>query len=140
MDRFGIPLPDEPRVDVLRDSVGFYRSVQGVAPRITLDMLRSVLPRPVFRAWLRRRSMALAAQALEMGSGQVRGDLYRTRETVRGLLAELGIWTLTGMDALVDAVGRAAALRQEAGRAAEARRNDLDGALEQLRSLLGSDT
>lgn len=133
---FGIPLPAEPQVEVLRESVGFYRSVHGVAPRITLDMVRFVLPRGIFRAWLRRRAGPLATQALEMGAGQVQGDLlYRARETVRGFLAELRAWTLAGVDGLVDAAGRAAALRLETGRSTEARRSELDRALEELDAL-----
>jgi len=136
-EAFGIESPAEPYPDVLRESVGFYRSVEGVTPKITVDMLRLVLPRRVYRAWLRSRVRRLVGQALEMGAGQVRGDLlYRARDTTRTFLADLKTWTLEGIDGLADAAGRATALRQRTGVAADARREELDRALGELDALL----
>jgi hypothetical protein len=134
---FGIESPSEPCPDVLRDSVGFYRSVEGVTPKMTVDMLRLVLPRSAYRAWLKGRVKRLVTQSLEMGAGQVRGDLlYRARETTRAFLADLKSWTLEGIDGLADAAGRATALRDRTGVAAEARREELDQALGELGALL----
>jgi GTP-binding protein EngB required for normal cell division len=136
-DAFGVALPDEPRVEGLRDSPSFYRHVEGLTPRLTMDLIRSLLPRAIFRAWVRRSTPWVARQALEMGAGQVRGDLlYRARETARGFAAELRAWTVAGMEALVDAVDRAAVLRGETGRSAAARRAHLAAAAGELGAIM----
>ncbi len=135
-EAFGVALPDEPRVEALKESASFYRHLEGATPRLTVDLLRALLPRPVYRAWLRRKAPGLAAQALEMGAGRVRGDmLYRARETARAFNAELRRWTVAGLDGLTEAAGRAAALRARTGRAAEERRVELEEALAELEAL-----
>jgi hypothetical protein len=147
-ETFGVLLPEEPRVGALKESRDFYRRVEGVTPRITVDLLRTLLPRRLYRLWLRHRAGAVAAQALEMGAGQLRGDLlYRARETARGYTAKLRAWTLAGTDGLTDALARAAALRADAERDTEERHRELramsdglDLLLERTTSVRGVDS
>lgn len=135
---FDVALPEEPRVEALKESRSFYRRVEGVRPRITVDLLRTLLPRALYRRWLRRRAAPLAAQTMDMGAGQVRGDLlYRARETARAFAADLRRWTLAGMDGLEEALDRAVRLRAEASRETDARRKDLNDATEEVRRLEG---
>ncbi|MGD8278617.1 MAG: dynamin family protein [Gemmatimonadota bacterium] len=137
-EAFGVSLPDEPRVGALEESRGFYLRVEGLTPQITFDLLRALLPRPLYRAWVRRNALRLAAQALEMGCGQVRGDfLYRARETARTFTSGLRDWALAGTDGLLAAVDRAASLRLETGRAADTRRRQLEDGIDEIRALLG---
>lgn len=136
-EAFGIESTTEPYPDVLHEQVGFYKSVEGITPQNTIDMLRLVLPRPVYRAWLRGRVRKLAAQTLEMRAGQVRGDLmYRARDTTRSFLSDLKKWTLEGVDGLAEAATRAADLRQRTGVTADTRRSELDEALAEVTSLV----
>ncbi len=139
-ETFSVRVPEEPRVEALKESRSFYRSVEGVTPRITVDLLRAALPRSAFRGWLRRRVDALSLQALEMGAGQVRGDLlYRARETARAFTSDLRSRTLAGMHGLEEGLRRAASLRLETGRVADARRQELDEGAAELDLLLGGD-
>jgi GTP-binding protein EngB required for normal cell division len=130
---FGVDLPEEPHIEALKESGSFYRRVEGVTPRLTVDMLRILLPRRLYRAWIRRSVPGLVARAVDMGAGQVRGDLlYRARETARTFAAELRTWTLAGTEGLVEAVGRASALRKQTQAAAQDRRAELDAGLAEL--------
>lgn len=136
-DAFGVALPEEPRVEAMRDSPSFYHHVEGLTPHLTVDLLRALLPRVLYRRWVANAASRLAQQALEMGAGQVRGDLlYRARETARGFTAELRAWTVAGVQGLVDGVDRAAALRTETTAAADARRMTLDEALAELGEIM----
>ncbi|MCG6957856.1 MAG: dynamin family protein [Gemmatimonadetes bacterium] len=135
-EAFGVELPEEPRVEALKESGNFYRRVEGVTPRLTLDLLRALLPRGMYRAWIRRSVPKLAARALDMGAGQVRGDMfYRARETARAFTSELRTWTLAGTEGLMDGVRRAADLQLEARVTADDRRRELDDGLAELRRL-----
>jgi hypothetical protein len=138
-ETFGVDLPDEPRVEALKESDSFYRRVEGVTPRLTLDLLRALLPRMAYRAWIRRNVPGLAMRALDMGAGQVRGDiLYRARETARAFTSALRAWTLAGREGLMDGVSQAAELRTATRVVAEDRRRELDEGLAELRRLSGS--
>ncbi len=137
-EAFDVTLWEEPRVEALKESGNFYRRVEGVTPKLTADIVRTLLPRSFYRRRVRKRAPHLAAQALDMGTGQVRGDmLYRARETARTFTAQLHAWTLAGMDSLSDAADRAALLRLETGRAAEQRRRELDESIIELDDLVG---
>ncbi len=135
---FGVELPQEPRVEMLEGSGSFYRHLEGVTPRLTVDLLRGLLPRRFYRAWIRRSVPKLAATALDMGAGQVRGDLlYRARETARAFAAELRAWALAGTEGLLEGVNRAFELRAQTENAARDRRGELDEGLAEVQELSG---
>lgn len=113
-EELGVVLPAPPPPLDLLDSHDFYYHVEGLAPELTVDLLLLLLPRPVFRWWLRKKIPRLVAQNLDLNVGRTRGDLlYRAQETVRGFFSELNQRALEAEEGIQTALVRA--LRVRAG-------------------------
>jgi len=106
--------PPPPPLDLI-ESRDFYYHVQGVKPELTVDLLWLLLPRSVFRWWIRRKVHRISAEDLELNVGRIRGDLlYRAQETMRGFFSELNRRALEAEEGIQTALMRALGARDTA--------------------------
>ena len=133
----GVLLPSPPPPLDLVDSHDFYYHVQGLKLELTVDLLWLLLPRPIFRWWILRKTPRMVREDLELNVGRIRGDLlYRAQETVRAFFSELNRRALEAEEGIQTALIRALEARADVQEAGAGELERLSRAREQVEKLL----